>query len=170
MRGRSGPPSTTSGGGSTILSANFRCLSRRRRRYSLGERARGAAETLLLGRPETEHLMTEDSRSTDGSSNLRQPRWLYKYLSPGGVKMLSSLTLRFTPPSDVNDPYEMRAPLNRDGQKSSCSAPNYQVGSTSRPGVLGDAICSRYGIACFSETAKTCSCGRTTPTPMQDSL
>ena len=72
------------------------------------------------------------------------PTMLYKYVS--GVRLLASLSLRFSPPGTVNDPFESRLPVlaHVEGTKSKLSInPAEQT--------IGQTIDQRYGISCFSE-------------------
>src|SRR2546425_11703990 len=61
------------------------------------------------------------------------PKILCKYFSPGGVRALDSMTFRFTPPKDLNDPFEGVAPTVLRAARDSLS---FGVSKHGRLGVL----------------------------------
>lgn len=80
---------------------------------------------------------------------------LYKYMGPDGVKrFIDTKQLRFTPPINLNDPFEYRPYLYGDGS----GAANPKIGNDlfwndDRWGVLRaflKRISERVGICCFS--------------------
>lgn len=86
----------------------------------------------------------------------RSPDKLYKYLGPAGFIALDSLTIRFTRPMDLNDPFEARTPAFIT---SSSGGLSYGISTHGETGVLSPpqrnvlmSINEKYGISCFSET------------------
>ena len=74
------------------------------------------------------------------------PTILYKYVTSAGVRLLTSLSLRFSPPGAVNDPFESRLPVltQVEGTKNKLSI--NPVDQT-----IGPTMDQTYGISCFSE-------------------
>ncbi len=74
------------------------------------------------------------------------PQVLYKYVTPSGFGLLESLSLRFTPPANLNDPFESRFPVLRHFSKPSRHAtisPDDQLQSQPQDW--------QHGLTCFSE-------------------
>jgi hypothetical protein len=73
---------------------------------------------------------------------------LYKYVTPSGVRLLTSLSLRFSAPGALNDPFESRLPvltyLRGDPKR---------LGISSAAQALAQKFDRQYGISCFSEEA-----------------
>lgn len=78
------------------------------------------------------------------------PTILYKYLGPRGVRVLTSRSLRFTPPVELNDPFESRLPevIRLAGRASESSQPVVFPEDEQR---LLKAIGNTYAISCFSQ-------------------
>jgi hypothetical protein len=76
------------------------------------------------------------------------PTVLYKYVMPSGVRLLTSLSLRFSAPGALNDPFESRLPvltsLRGDPSRFGINPDAQAVGQTSD---------REFGISCFSEEA-----------------
>lgn len=79
------------------------------------------------------------------------PEILYKYLGPGsGLKVLTSSSIRFTPPLDLNDPFESRIPIARPFRRSVVPG-RWAVFPDDQKAVF-KSINATFGVSCFSES------------------
>jgi hypothetical protein len=79
-----------------------------------------------------------------------QPRVLYKYLAESRPDVLSRLTIRFTQPSSLNDPFDCRPPAYVTFTERNACLPTLTIGSLSLKGLLLPGV---IGTLFFSQIA-----------------
>ncbi len=83
-------------------------------------------------------------------NSTESPTILYKYVTPGGaIAVLSSASVRFTPPLDLNDPFESRIPVARPVRR--VTSPRRRSVFPKDQDVVLKAVNDVYGVTCFSE-------------------